>query len=312
MTTLAIALAMLSAVFAALGAYLQHGGVNRVTGGGVLHLRSLGLLARDRHWLLGVLAHVGTAVCQIAAISLAPLVVVQPIVVLALPLVALLGARATGIRLPRLTAIGIATTAGGLAVFVVLASRSAVGTPVSGEQAFLAGQFIGATALVLVLFAAKSSGRLRSVMLAVAAGMLYGLVSVLIRRITYAIDTDSLLDLPVLSVGGLLAAFLAGSWLVQSAYASGPPDLVVACAAVFNPIVAIAIGVSVLGETAGMGSGMAGTLAVCGSVALLGIFALARSHATLPGVPPFSAAGPAAGTIAGPSLPRVTPEGHAR
>lgn len=279
MTVVAIGCALASAVFAALGAFLQHSGVRQVSVDGSLRLRTLPLLLRERSWLLGVLAHVGTAAAQITAIALAPLIVVQPIVVLSLPLVALFGARASGSRLGSLAITGIATTAGGLAVFVVLTARTAVATPVSAGQTLLAGEIVAAFALVLVGFGASRTGRARCLAFAVAAGALYGLVSVLIRRITQAVMVMDQQGFPWLSGLALAAAFLAGSWLIQVAYASGPPDLVVACGTALNPITAILIGASVLGETARIGAGMTMTLAACGGVAVFGIALLAHSHA---------------------------------
>ena len=47
---------------------------------------------------------------------------------------------------------------------------------------------------------------------------------------------------------GLAAAGLGGFYLVQTAYAVGPPDLVIAGLTVVDPIVAVGIGVIVLGE----------------------------------------------------------------
>ncbi|MPY78904.1 MAG: hypothetical protein GEV04_10470 [Actinophytocola sp.] len=305
MTVAAIGCALASAVFAALGAFLQHSGVRQVSADGSLRLRTLPLLVRERTWLLGVLAHVGTAAAQITAIGLAPLVVVQPIVVLSLPLVALFGARASGGRLGSLAVTGIAATAGGLAVFVVLTARTAVATPVSADQTLLAGEIIAAFALVLVGFGASRTGRARCLALAVAAGALYGLVSVLIRRITQAVMVMDQPEFPWLSGFALAITFLAGSWLVQVAYASGPPDLVVACLTAFNPITAILIGANVLGETAGVGAAVTMTLVVCGGIAVFGIALLAHSHAA-------TFAAPADEVIISPNDPDRAKSSHGR
>lgn len=279
MATFAIACAVASAAFAAVGAQLQHSGVRNVSSDGTLRLRSLAALARDRSWRLGVLAHVGTVGLQALAISMAPVVVVAPIVVLALPLVAVLSARRTGRALGPLALAGIAATTGGLALFVFLASGTAVGTEVTGEQVFVAVKVITGAALVLGFVAASSGRRVRCLALATAAGALYGLVAVLFRRVAHMADSAGFVPFPILSIVTLLIAFLTAAWLVQASYASGPPDLVVATVTALNPVVAIAIGVSVLGETAGIGAGMTTALLGCGGVAALGILALARSHA---------------------------------
>ncbi|MGH3647550.1 MAG: hypothetical protein ACRDTM_10295, partial [Micromonosporaceae bacterium] len=90
MTGLAIGLAVLGAVCFAVAAYLQHDAVHR---------DRLALAVRRPRWLAGLgLIGLGATVHAVA-LGLAPLVVVQPIGVLALPLVAALHARAYGVRL---------------------------------------------------------------------------------------------------------------------------------------------------------------------------------------------------------------------
>ena len=65
---------------------------------------------------------------------------------------------------------------------------------------------------------------------------------------------------------------------MQTAYSSGPPDLVIAGLTVIDPIVAIIIGLTVLGEAANaplwayIGFGVAGVIAV------IGVCDLARNH----------------------------------
>ena len=49
----------------------------------------------------------------------------------------------------------------------------------------------------------------------------------------------------------LLAATVLGGYFVQTAYSSGPPDLVIAGLTVIDPIVAVSIGIIVLQETSG-------------------------------------------------------------
>ena len=98
-----------------------------------------------------------------------------------------------------------------------------------------------------IVVATFSTGTIRSLALAVGAGILYGLVAVLVRDVTTA--------LPVIewvSLISLATAFLTGAWFIQLGYAAGPPDLVVAGQTVVNPIVAAWIGIKLLGEGTGM------------------------------------------------------------
>src|SRR5699024_7851408 len=77
---------------------------------------------------------------------------------------------------------------------------------------------------------------------------------------------------------GVIAAMLTGSWLLQHAYASGPPDLIVAFLTVIDPIVAVGLGIGLLGEADQVGLPTLAGQTVCAFVACAGVFALARYH----------------------------------
>jgi drug/metabolite transporter (DMT)-like permease len=74
----------------------------------------------------------------------------------------------------------------------------------------------------------------------------------------------------------LALAFGAGSWLLQLAYASGPPDVVVGCQTVLNPLVATVLGIGVLNETVNAGGWRGIGMIVGGAAAILGVVVLAR------------------------------------
>lgn len=65
---------------------------------------------------------------------------------------------------------------------------------------------------------------------------------------------------------------------MQTAYSSGPPDLVVAGLTVVDPLIAVGIGILVLGE-ASMAPwwAMIGYV-ITGVIAIVGVFGLAKYH----------------------------------
>jgi drug/metabolite transporter (DMT)-like permease len=87
--------------------------------------------------------------------------------------------------------------------------------------------------------------------------------------------------LTVLCVIGLLVAALLGSYFVQSAYSNGPPDLVVAGLTVIDPLVAIAIGIIVLGEASKAPLWATVAFIVAGAIAIYGVLLLAKNHPQL-------------------------------
>ena len=81
-----------------------------------------------------------------------------------------------------------------------------------------------------------------------------------------------------IDVVALLAATALGSYFVQTAYASGPPDLVVAGLTVIDPIVAISVGIIVLGEAAEAPLWAIISFIIAGGLAVYGVFQLAQHH----------------------------------
>lgn len=271
MIVLAVACALCAAIASGVGARLQHGGVRAETVDGELRLRSLGRLTRNRGWLLGfTVLGVGTTL-QITSLTLAPVIVVAPLVVLALPVVAVLSGRRD-----RTSLFAIAAVSAAVGVFVALSSGAAVSPRLPPSDVLEATQVVTVVVAVLGAVALLTRALIRCIALSAAAGAAYGLVSVLVRDAASTVQTLGLPELPWLVLVGAVAAFLLGAWFVQLAYASGPPDVVVGCQTMVNPLVATVLGMTVLGEAASTHPLMLVLLAACGAVAIAGIAVLAR------------------------------------
>jgi hypothetical protein len=278
MIALAIVCAVLGALGNAVGAQLQSQGVRSTSEDTGFGLRSIGRLVHNRRWLLGVAVLSACAVLQILALALAPVTIVAPIVVLALPAVAVLNARASGERLDAAATVAVVASTLGVAVFVTLASGHATPVVFPTSSVLLACQIIAAAVVLFGVTGALRDGIVRCVVLAIGAGAAYGLVSVLVRDVTYSFQTKGFTGVSPLSATALVAAFAVGSWYVQLAYASGPPDVVVGCQTVLSPLVATAIAIGLLNETADAG-GVTGLGLVAGAlVAVFGVVLLARHH----------------------------------
>lgn len=262
MVGVAILCAVLAAGSGALGALLQHAGVREIPD---LKLTSAHRLVSSRRWVYGFLILVACVILQVTALSLAPVSVVAPLNALAIPIIAVARAH----KLTGLLAVAVLVATAGIAVFVSITAGEAVPADVSPKVALQAGQLVVAGVLVCTVAATFTTGTIRALALSVGAGILYGLVAVLVRDVT-----TSLPAIEWISLLGLAVAFLTGAWFIQLGYAAGPPDLVVAGQTVVNPIVAAWIGIKLVGEGAGMsGLSQAGliisaTAAVTGTVVL--------------------------------------------
>jgi hypothetical protein len=72
-----------------------------------------------------------------------------------------------------------------------------------------------------------------------------------------------------------------GSWFVQNAYASGPPDLVIAGLTVIDPLVAVSIGIVILGEATGASLPVVIGFGLSALVAVIGVYLLSKVHPEL-------------------------------
>ncbi|MGI5506821.1 hypothetical protein [Lentzea sp. CA-135723] len=266
MVGVAILCAVLAAGCSALGAMWQHAGVRELPG---LRLASAHQLVRSRRWVSGFLVLFACAVLQVVALALAPVSVVAPLNALAIPIIAVARAR----RFTGMLAVAVLVATAGIVVFVSITAGEAVPTQVSANVALQAGQLVVAGVLVCVVAATFTADTVRALSLSVGAGILYGLVAVLVRDVTTALP-----EIKWLSMGALAVAFLTGAWFIQLGYAAGPPDLVVAGQTVVNPIVAAWIGIKLLGEGSGMSGLSQAGLVISAVAAVSGTVVLAYYH----------------------------------
>lgn len=283
---LAILLAVLAAVALAFGAQFQNQAVSkgrekspRVRGS--LSIRELGRLFVRPRWISGLgLMGLGM-VLQLSALTLAPLMVVQPVGAIALVITSLLNARYTKTRLNRGTIFAIALSTFGVGGFVVTASQ--VASQVELTDANLL-RVLALLVLILVAFGIlfmTFGKKAKALTYILGAGVLYGFVAtlakVVIQRL-YQMDYDLLTGLALVSMIG--AVFLGG-WFVQNAYSSGPPELVIAGLTVIDPMVAVGIAIGVLGEANAAGAFSIAAFSLSGLVAISGVYLLSRVHPEL-------------------------------
>ncbi|HEX8866969.1 MAG TPA: hypothetical protein VF821_15025 [Lentzea sp.] len=266
MVGVAILCAVLAAACSALGALLQHAGVRETPN---LKLTSALRLVSSRRWVYGFLILLACAILQVLALTLAPVSVVAPLNALAIPIIAVARAH----KLTGLLAVAVLVATAGIVVFVSITAGQAVATSITPKVALQAAQLVVASVLVCVVAATFTTGAIRAFALSVGAGILYGLVAVLVRDVT-----TSLPIIEWISLAGLATAFLTGAWFIQLGYAAGPPDLVVAGQTVVNPIVAAWIGIKLVGEGTGMSALSQAGLIVSAIAAVTGTVVLAYYH----------------------------------
>ncbi|MEY4078562.1 MAG: hypothetical protein RIS80_331 [Actinomycetota bacterium] len=283
MRGIAITLSLLSAVALAFGAQFQNQAVtkNQDSGDKRLGLRALLSLIKRPRWLTGMSLLVGGALLQITALTLAPLIVVQPIGAVALAITALLNARSTGTRINRSTWVAISLCTFGIATFVAFASN------VAKESHLDDGNLVQILTVLLVILGGfllaffTFAKRAKAITYILGAGILYGFVASLIKAVVQRIAQGDITLLTVICGLTTGIAVLLGGWFVQNAYASGPPDLVIAGLTVVDPMVAVLVGIIVLGEAKAADPFVLVTFAVSGLIAITGVWLLSKVHPEL-------------------------------
>ncbi len=281
---LGIPLALAGAVFMSLGAQYQHRGVEKVEqlsgsdGASGLSMGQMrGLLTRPS-WIVGTLMLLLAVICQLAALVQAPLIVVQPLGAIALVMTTLLNARISGHAPTRQSITAIACCVGGIFLFVFFAAIFATEQDVTDTELFT----ILAVLLVVIIILGACwlvlRHRMRALFYVIGAGVLYGFVATLAKVVIKRVQAGNFEWITVVCVIALIAAAAAGAYFVQTAYSSGPPDLVIAGLTVVDPLIAVLIGMVVLGEAAAAPPWVLVIFAVAGAIAVWGVVGLARYH----------------------------------
>ena len=286
-----ILIAVIGAVFLSLGAQFQHRGVEVIEerhGSGAkagLSVKQLMHLLARPSWVIGTVL-LGLAILfQLTSLGFAPLIVVQPIGAVALVITAIVNARVTKTKIDAPVRRAIALCVGGIALFVTVAAFVAEEQVIGETQLVIILSILGGVILLLALTFAFARKRAGALFYIVAAGVLYGFVAtlakVVINRLGNLLAGVVGGEFEWLTIGCIFALVVAGAlgaYFVQTAYSLGSPDLVIAGLTVVDPLLAVAIGIAVLGEAAHAPLWVIPVWAIAASVAVYGVYQLAKHH----------------------------------
>jgi drug/metabolite transporter (DMT)-like permease len=230
-------------------------------------------LRRPTWWAAVALNGLG-GLLHVVALAYGPLSLVQPLgaltIVFALPMAALFVGRRAGATAWRgaiMATVGLA----GLLALVGTSDAQSLDTAQRIAVAVVSGSVV--VALMIAGRAAHRHPAVRSMLLATASGIAFGMSSVFTK--TVAVDwTDgvSAADLPSLAVIGVFAT--AGMLLSQASYRGAGLAAPLATLTVVNPVVAAAVGITMFGETFRYGSTGTALALSCGVVAAGGLILL--------------------------------------
>jgi hypothetical protein len=169
----------------------------------------------------------------------------------------------------------------GIGTFVVAASFVADEVRLNDGNLL---QILGVLGIIVVVFGVlffTIGQKFKALAFILGAGVLYGFVASLIKAVVQRIAQQDFNLLTFLCVLVTVAALLLGAWFVQNAYASGPPDLVIAGLTVIDPMVAVSVGVVILGEAQKADALTLSVFVATGLIAVIGVWLLSKVHPEL-------------------------------
>jgi drug/metabolite transporter (DMT)-like permease len=246
---LAIGSALLAALFAAVGIVVRqraiHAGANAPAEAGAIVTSWI----RQPSWWLGTVGAIGGYVFQALALAHGSLLLVQPLLVSSLLFVLPLGARFSNQHVRARDWYWALLLTAALTVFVL------VGQPREGHYRAPVPAWSVAlgtsvpVVIVCVLAARRVAGRPRAMLLAGAVAVLLGMVAVLTKVSTHRLAVHGWHGLLTVPAPYLLVALaVTVTVLQQSAFHAGALQASVPIMLVGEPVVAVLLGVVILGE----------------------------------------------------------------
>ena len=210
-------------------------------------VRSSIALFRSRWYVLGVVVALGSWGLHVAALSLAPISLVQSVIAGGLVLLTVVADRLFGFTVTRREWIGVALTAAGLA-FLAATLEGAGESAHSGYGTATLAVYVGAAATLGLAAAVAARASVRGgVLLAVSAGLVWGASDVSIKALSDSLDDGfGVLLHPLAFV--ILAASLVGLSISARSLQVGKAVPVIAVTSAAANVCTIAAGPVVFGE----------------------------------------------------------------
>jgi drug/metabolite transporter (DMT)-like permease len=279
---LVILLALLASLCAAVGIVIRQRATREVPAEQGMGTAIVATLFRKPSWWAGTMAAMAGYACQALALSKGSLLLVQPLLMSSLLFALPISARLSHRRLTAGEWVWALVLTVGLAVFVL------VGQPREGHYR----PPVPAWALVVTIFvpfvvacvavAGRVAGRRRAALLAVAVAVLFATVAVLTKISMHRLALGGLRALLVIPAPYLLVVLaVVATVLQQSAFHAGALQTSVPTMLVLEPLVAVLLGVVVLGEHLAVTGPVAAVLPVAVLAMVAAAIALGRGSAAL-------------------------------
>jgi hypothetical protein len=288
---LATTLSVATAFFYALSNVLEMLEAVQVPEEYALRLGLLARLVKRPRWLLGLLSDVAGFVCQAAALGLAAVVFVEPILASGILMALFLGAAFTHRPVRPLDWAGAALLSGGLALFLYEVS------PTGGHDVGPISRWVVAGPIVLAIIGALMAlgraavGRGRGAFLGLAAGVSFGVSAVLTKTLMHYFGDGILAWVNHWEPYALALSAIGGVVVAQSALQTGALGAAVGATEAMGPISAAILGLALLDErVAANNPAQIGAIVLSAGAILSGMVLLSQAEERMLGELPSIAA----------------------
>ena len=248
-TVISAVAAVLAGLCIATGGVLQQRAASKRPSGERMSAQLMRSLVSDKTWLMGIGAAVLSYGFQAVALSFGPLTLVQPLVVSELLFAVPVSVRLRDLRLRGRDWVAVGSVVAGLAIGIVAADPKA-GNPIEPIVTWapaLGGVFLLVAASVVT--AKRVDGPAKASAFALAGACTMGLQSALYAATLAYLRKDLWGVFLHWETYALVVASLIGMFLIQNAFQSGPLAASTPLTDSVLPLVAIALGVGLFGES---------------------------------------------------------------
>lgn len=274
----AVPAAIAGAACMGLASAAQSRATKQVPDTATLHPRLLWHLVREPIWLIGIGATVIGLSLQVVSLAFGPLLLVQPLLVCALPFASFFAALLAHHRVDRVIVLGAFICVAGLSAFLLLA-RPTGGGDLLLFRAPLAALAVplGVIAIGGVLLSILVGGPVKVLGLSLATGVCYGVAAGLMKVVAGELRSGFAVPFGHWSLYAVCVIGPVGFLLSQNTFQQGrmvSPALAVITT--IDPLVGVVIGVFWLGESAHTGTAAVIGEVIAALVIVLGIAVLSR------------------------------------
>jgi drug/metabolite transporter (DMT)-like permease len=244
-----VLLALAAAVTSALGIVIRQRATLEIPQDEGVSTAMFKKLLRNRLWWAGTAVAASGYAFQALALTWGSLILVQPLLVSALLFALPMSARLAHRRVTTHDWVWALVLTLGLAIFVTMAKVQPGNYRPQPVVWILATVVCVVVVLGCVVGGARTEGRNRALLIATAVGILFGVVSVLTKVTVQRLNEEGLWGTLVVPAPYLVVILgVAATLLQQSAFHAGALQASVPTMLVLEPLVAVSLGVIVLGE----------------------------------------------------------------